>query len=100
MLLWLLLMKLLLLLTKLVLDFWIIGGQYGTSNGKLQAELPASTPAFIATPALNALKSAIDQTNANPFKLSTSVSGNSIITNTDGPWAGIRGVGITVGLRF
>ena len=88
------------LLTKLVLDFWIIGGHYGTSNGKLQAELPTSTPAIIATPALNALKSAIDQTNANPFKLSTSVSGNSIITNTDGPWAGIRGVGITVGLRF
>ena len=88
------------LLTKLVLDLWIVGGHYGTSNGKLQAELPASTPAFIATPALNALKSAIDQTNANPFKLSTSVSGNSIITKTDGPWAGIRGVGITVGLRF
>jgi hypothetical protein len=88
------------LLTKLVLDFWIIGGHYGTSNGKLQADLPASTPAIISTPALKALKSAIDQTNANPFKLSTSVSGNSIITNTDGPWAGIRGAGITVGLRF
>jgi hypothetical protein len=88
------------LLTKLVLDFWIIGGHYGTSNGKLQADLPANTPSYISTPALNALKSAIDQTNANPFKLSTSVSGNSIITNTDGPWAGIRGAGLTVGLRF
>jgi hypothetical protein len=88
------------LLTKLVLDFWIIGGHYGTSNGKLQADLPANTPSYISTPALNALKSAIDQTNANPFKLSTSVSGNSIITNTDGPWAGIRGAGVTVGLRF
>jgi hypothetical protein len=88
------------LLTKLVLDFWIIGGHYGSSNGKLQADLPANTPTIIATPALNALKTAIDQTNANPFKLSTSVSGNSIITKTDGPWAGIRGAGITVGLRF
>lgn len=88
------------LLTKLVLDLWIVGGHYGTSNGKLQADLPASTPPIIATPALNALKSAIDQTNANPFKLSTSIVGNSIITNTDGPWAGFRGAGITVGLRF
>jgi hypothetical protein len=88
------------LLTKLVLDFWIFGGHYGTSNGILQADLPAGTPSIIATPALNALKSAIDQTNAHPFQLKTTVAGNSIITNTDGPWAGIRGAGITVGLRF
>jgi hypothetical protein len=88
------------LLTKLVLDIWIIGCHYGTSNGKLQANLPEGTPTIISTPALNALKSAIDKTNANPFKLSTAVSGNGIITNTDGPWAGIRGAGITVGLRF
>ncbi len=88
------------LLTKLVLDVWLIGGHYGTSNGKLQADLPANTPPVISSAALNALKSTIDQTNANPFHLSTVVSGNSIITNTDGPWAGLRGAGITVGLRF
>ena len=88
------------LLTKIVLDLWVIGGHYGTSNGKLQADLPAGTPPVVATAALSALKTTIDQTNANPFKLSTSVSGNSIITNTEGPWAGIRGAGITVGLRF
>jgi hypothetical protein len=84
------------LLTKLVLDIWVIGGHYGTSNGKLQFDAPEGTP----TIGLNALKSTIDQTNANPFHLNTIVSGNSIITNTDGPWAGIRGAGITVGLRF
>ena len=84
------------LLTKLVLDIWVIGGHYGTSNGKLQFDAPAGT----SLTALNALKSSIDQTDANPFHLKTVVSGNSIITNTDGPWAGIRGAGITVGLRF
>ena len=84
------------LLTKVVLDLWLIGGHYGTSNGKLQADLPAGTPAI----ALTALKSTIDQTNANPIHLKTIVSGNSIITNTDGPWAGLRGAGITLGLRF
>jgi hypothetical protein len=84
------------LLTKLVLDLWVIGGHYGSSNGKLEADLPVGTPAV----ALTALKSTIDQTNANPFHLNTVVSGNSIITNTDGPWAGFRGAGITVGLRF
>jgi hypothetical protein len=84
------------LLTKVVLDIWAIGGHYGSSNGKLQADLPAGTPTEAAT----ALKATLDQTNASPFKLSTTVSGNSIITNTDGPWAGLRGAGITVGLRF
>ncbi len=84
------------LLTKLVLDFWVIGGHYGTSNGSLQFDAPAGTPAV----ALTALKSTIDQTKANPFHLKTIVSGNSVITNTDGPWAGIRGAGITLGLRF
>ena len=88
------------LLTKLVLDLWIIGGHYGTSNGKLQTEIPANTPPIIARPALIALKSVIDQTDANPFKLNSTILGNSIITNTDGPWTGIRGAGITVGLRF
>jgi len=84
------------LLTKLVLDIWVIGGHYGSSNGKLQFDAPTGTP----SQALNALKSSIDQTNANPFHLKTTVSGNSVITDTDGPWAGLRGAGLTVGLRF
>jgi hypothetical protein len=84
------------LLTKLVLDFWVIGGHYGTSNGKLQFDAPTGTPAV----ALTAFKSTIDQTKANPFHLNTIVAGNSVTTNTDGPWAGIRGAGITLGLRF
>jgi hypothetical protein len=88
------------LLTKIVLDLWVIGGHYGTSNGKLQADLPTNTPPIVSTAALNALKSTIDQTDATPYKLKTIVSENSIITNTEGPWAGIRGAGITVGLRF
>lgn len=84
------------LLTKVVLDIWAIGGHYGSSNGKIQADLPAGTPSEAAT----ALKTTLDNTNASPFKLSTTVSGNSVITNTDGPWAGLRGAGITVGIRF
>lgn len=84
------------LLTKIVIDFWVIGGHYGSSNGKLQFDAPTGTP----SQALTALKSTIDQTKANPFQLSTSISGNSIITDTKGPWAGIRGAGLTLGLRF
>ena len=84
------------LLTKLVLDFWVIGGHYGSSNGKLQFDAPEGVPAV----ALNSVKTIIDNTKANPFHLNTVISGNSVIINTDGPWAGIRGAGITLGLRF
>jgi hypothetical protein len=28
------------------------------------------------------------------------VTANSAVIDTEGPWAGIRGLGITVGLRF
>lgn len=84
------------LLTKVVLDIWAIGGHYGSSNGSLVANLPAGTPSEAAP----ALVKIIDQTNASPFKLSTSSSGNTVTTNTSGPWAGLRGAGITVGLRF
>ena len=84
------------LLTKLVLDVWAIGGHYGSSNGKLQAILPTGTPSEAAI----SLKSTIDNTNANPFHLNTTISGNTITTNTDGPWLGIRGAGITLGFRF
>lgn len=84
------------LLTKLVLDIWVIGGHYGTANGKLQFDAPQGTPGF----ALTAIKASIDQTKANPFSLNTTVSGNSVITDLAGPWAGIRAAGITLGLRF
>ena len=84
------------LLTKVVLDIWAIGGHYGSSNGSLVANLPAGTPNE-AAPALTKI---IDQTNASPFTLSTTYSGNTVTTNTTGPWAGLRGAGITVGLRF
>ncbi len=84
------------LLTKLVLDLWIIGGHYGSSNGKLIFGAPNGTP----SQAIDALKKTIDQTNANPFKLTTTATANGIIVDTEGPWAGIRGLGVTVGLRF
>ena len=89
------------LLTKLVLDIWVIGGHYGTSDGSLQYKAPLLTP----NSALDEIKRTVDQTNAKPFSLTTSIVQNmdgtkSVITKSDGPWAGIRGAGITVGLRF
>jgi len=84
------------LLTKLVLDLWIIGGHYGTSTGKLIFVAPNGTPAL----ALTELKKTIDQTKTTPFNLTTSTTSNGIVTDTEGPWAGIRGLGVTIGFRF
>lgn len=84
------------LLTKVVLDIWLIGGHTGTANGKLIFEAPIGTPSL----ALEALKKTIDQTKANPFTFTTNIQSNAVITDMQGPWAGIRGLGITVGLRF
>ena len=84
------------LLSKIVLDLWIIGGHYGTSSGKLIFVAPAGTPAL----ALTELKNTIDQTKTTPFTLTTTTTPNGVITDSEGPWAGIRGLGITVGIRF
>jgi len=84
------------LLTKLVLDVWMIGGHYGQSNGKLQFTPPTPLPAL----AVAALQKTLDETKATPFTLKSTVTANSAVIDTEGPWAGIRGLGITVGLRF
>jgi hypothetical protein len=86
------------LLTKLVLDLWIAGGSYGSANGNLNFDAPAGTP----TIAMTALKNSLDQTNIHPFNMSTKVkeSGTGVTTDMNGPWAGFRGIGLTVGLRF
>lgn len=83
-------------LTKIVVDFWLVGGHYGSSNGKLIYNAPEGTPNL----AIEALKRAVDQTNVNPFQFKTTTTTNGIITDTQGPWAGIRGLGLTLGVRF
>ncbi|TAG12991.1 MAG: DUF3575 domain-containing protein [Sphingobacteriia bacterium] len=82
------------LLKKLVLDFQIIGAHYGTSKGDLD---------FAAT--LNnfeqqSLRDNINKIEAEPFRFTSTVTGNGAQIKTDGPWAGIRGLNLGLGLRF
>jgi len=82
------------LLTKLVLDFQIIGGHYGTSKGDLN---------FVSqlTPfEQQSLRDNLNKINASPLKFTSTVNANGAIINTNGPWAGIRGLNIGLGLRF
>ncbi len=86
------------LLTKLVLDIWFIGGHYGSSNGSLNFITPEDDK--LPTPAINALQKVLDDTKANPFEITSKVNQNGATADMKGPWAGFRGLGISLGLRF
>jgi len=82
------------LLTKLVLDFQIIGGHYGTSKGNLNFVAPLSPLEQ------QSLRDNLNKIDASPFKFTSSVNANGANIIADGPWAGIRGLNIGLGLRF
>jgi hypothetical protein len=84
------------LLTKLVLDIWFIGGHYGSSNGALNFVSPEKLP----TQAVVALQKTLDDIKLNPFDLTSKVDQNGATADMKGPWAGFRGLGISLGLRF
>lgn len=84
------------LLTKLVIDIWFIGGHFGSSNGTLNFIAPEKLP----TQAVSALQKALDNTKVSPFEINSKVNQNGATADMKGPWAGFRGLGISLGLRF
>jgi hypothetical protein len=84
------------LLTKLVIDIWFIGGHYGSSNGALNFVAPEKLP----IQAVAALQKTLDDTKLKPFDLTSKVTQNGATADMKGPWAGFRGLGISLGLRF
>ena len=84
------------LLTKLVIDIWLIGGHYGNSNGILKFVAPEKLP----SQAVTALQKTLDDTKFRPFELKSKVTQNGATADMKGPWAGFRGLGISLGLRF
>jgi hypothetical protein len=80
----------------LTLDIWIIGGHYGSSKGTL-----AITRNFSTQQERDALKQELDDIDAPPFKFkNATVTATGASIQSDGPWAGIRGLGINLGFRF
>ncbi|MFN5188485.1 MAG: DUF3575 domain-containing protein [Chitinophagia bacterium] len=84
------------LLTKLVIDIWFIGGHFGSSNGTLNFIAPEKLP----TQAVSALQKVLDNTKVSPFEITSKVNQNGATADMKGPWAGFRGLGISLGLRF
>lgn len=90
---------------KLVLDVWIIGGHYGTSNGTILASdfYPAIN---ITDPNEKAefekqVKSISDK-DYGPFKFTGEIAPDykSATFTSTGAWAGLRAGGVCLGFRF
>jgi len=90
---------------KLVLDVWIIGGHYGTSSGTINATDfdPAIDPNNANQK--QAFKEQVESVNNKdygPFKFEGKVSSDykTATFTTTGAWAGVRALGLTLGVRF
>ena len=81
---------------KFVLDIWILGGHCGASNGNLNS---VTSPPLTATEQ-SSLRETLEDFDPSPFKYSYSVNANGAQIKANGPWAGIRGAGINLGIRF
>ena len=79
---------------RLTLDWWILGAGIGSASGNLVAAI-----------ALNPLeqknlKDELDKINIPFTTIESTVNSNGAIVTTTGSMAGIRGLGINLGIRF
>ena len=79
---------------RLTLDWWILGAGIGSASGNLVAAI-----------ALNPLeqknlKDELDKINIPFTTIESTVNSNGAIVTTNGSMAGIRGLGINLGIRF
>lgn len=83
---------------KIILDWWIIGGHYGSSNG----DLLATTQRSLSPLEQQSLQSTLDGFETlGPFKFEGKVRDDRHADiKSVGPWAGIRGMGLSLGFRF
>lgn len=80
---------------RFVLDIWLIGGHYGSSNGDLVA-----TTRILNQEEQDALENSLESFDPSPFEYTYEVSANGAKIQSDGPWAGVRALGINLGIRF
>jgi hypothetical protein len=92
------------LFKKIVIDIWIIGGHYGSSHGDINATYTPTDPnnPLVTHYEKQSIQNGINSINPAPFKVSGTVSQTTPTAHitVDGPWAGIRALGINVGVRF
>ena len=82
-------------LSKLIyLDWWILGPQYGTSEGSIKGTMPLSDEMQ------DGLREQLTDLEDLPLvKVKSEVDANGAKVDFSGPWAGVR-AGIALGIRF
>ena len=78
---------------KLFLDWWILGPNYGSSNGKISGQQTMDLDEQ------QSLKDDLNKLDVPLTKFTYEVNGNGATINFKGPWAGLRS-GICIGFRF
>ena len=78
---------------QVYLDWWILGPNYGKSNGKVSGQ-KTLTPFE-----QQSLRDELSKLNIPLTKITYAVDGNGATINFNGPWAGVRS-GLCVGFRF
>lgn len=80
------------------LDWWIIGPNYGTAKGDLVLSTTLTT--VEQTELRNQIEDIVADAPFDQIVKSYSVSSTGAVINAKGPWAGIRGLGFNLGIRF
>ena len=82
---------------NMVLDWWILGPNYGSSDGTLSftSTLTPQEQADLD----QAIKDLKEDLPFDAIK-SHSVNSTGAVVNVKGPWAGLRGLGFSLGIRF
>jgi len=84
---------------RLVLDFWLLGGHYGKSNGTLSTS--NISPEMTEQEQIDLQKSFDETVIDGPIKFEGKVKNSTSAEITSkGPWAGLRCFAIALGYRF
>lgn len=78
---------------KLYLDWWALGPNYGSSNGKISGQK------LLSASEQQSLKDELKGLDVPLTKFTYEVNGNGATLNFKGPWAGLRS-GLCIGFRF
>ena len=80
------------------LDWWIIGPNYGSAKGGLN--LTTTLSSMEQTELRNTIEALKADAPFDKLIGSYTVSSTGAFINAKGPWAGLRGLGINLGIRF
>lgn len=77
-----------------ILDWWILGGHFGSSSGSL------NFVASLTPPEQDDIRSTLDEANIPLFNIEHDINSNGGVIRSEGAWLGFRGFALNLGYRF